>query len=57
MMCYRDRWFCPFWEECKKGTDCVRALTDKVQQQANTAGLPIDQPVDQPKCFETNDHS
>lgn len=49
MICYKDRTFCTFHEECK--TPCDRALTEEVKIKANGAGLLISHFVDKPECF------
>jgi hypothetical protein len=61
MICYRDMTFCSFDEGCKKGGDCERALTTKVQESADKwwSGMkgqaPIMRFADKPKCFEEAD--
>lgn len=52
MMCYRDRIFCSFHEDCKDGKDCNRALTKEVEMDALRKELFISQFVDKPDCFE-----
>ena len=54
MMCYRDRTWCPFWEECKDGQGCDRAMTDKVKADAEKwmKNAPICQYVDKPECYK-----
>ncbi len=56
MMCFRDRSYCPFWENCKKGVICDRALTQKVKDDAEewwgSPNAPIDVYTSNPKCFE-----
>ena len=44
--------FCRYWETCKKGGDCHRALTDEVVANAARAKLPISQFADEPDCYE-----
>jgi len=51
MICYRDMTFCPFWEECKEGETCHRALTKEIQYKADKLSLPICTFVDKPDCF------
>jgi len=58
MLCYKDKTFCPFHEDCKDGVGCIDALTDKVisdaEKWAGNAGLsevPITQYMDKPECF------
>ena len=52
MICYKDMTFCSFWEKCKKGEDCSRALTQKVEFDAKKFGLGICQFLEKPKCFK-----
>jgi len=57
MICYRDMTFCPFHEECKDGDICPRALTKKVQEDAQAwwgagdGNAPICLYEDKPQCF------
>jgi hypothetical protein len=57
MICYRDMTFCPFWEECRKGKTCPRALTEKVREEAkkwwagNAGDAPIMQYTTKPSCY------
>lgn len=55
MMCYRDRTFCQFYDDCKDGNRCVRALTPTIRERAEAFGLYISQYVDRPECFKTNE--
>jgi hypothetical protein len=56
MICYRDRTFCPFYDECKHGETCPAALTPKVKEDAEKwwgkPDAPIAYYVDKPECFE-----
>jgi hypothetical protein len=54
MICYKDKTFCPFWEGCKIGSTCHRALTDKVKRDAEAwmEHAPISQYMNKPPCFE-----
>lgn len=52
MICYADRTYCPFWNDCKRGSDCRRALTEAVKDRANKSGLPICVYVDKPQCIQ-----
>lgn len=56
MMAYRDRWFCPFHEECEHGQTCDRALTDEVRAKAERWWGDDDPPIamvlERPECFE-----
>jgi len=56
MMCYRDRTWCQFWEECKDGGQCGRALTKDVKDAATrwwgNDNPPIATYVDKPECFK-----
>lgn len=61
-MTYKDKTFCPYWEFCKHGKACERALTDKVKADAKawwqmeTKGKSSDAPIAThvkiPTCFE-----
>lgn len=51
-MSYRDICFCRFYEDCKKGETCHRALTKDVLNLAELYGLRIWQFEDKPDCFE-----
>lgn len=55
MMSYKDRTFCPFWETCANGKNCVRALTEDVMNGARQTGLYISQYAEEPECFESSD--
>ena len=50
MICYKDMTFCPFHKDCETGKVCDRALTDKVQADADAFGLPIAQFIERPEC-------
>lgn len=56
MMCYRDKTFCQFWQECQKGEDCHRRLDDEVKSKAvkwwGNEDAPICTYVDKQECFE-----
>ena len=51
MICYKDITFCPFWIECKDGSGCRRRLTQKVEDDAVNAGIPIMEFTEKPECF------
>jgi hypothetical protein len=50
MMCYKDRWWCPFHETCTHSGKCDRPLTDQVRSDAAAHGLLIQEVVNKPKC-------
>jgi len=58
MLCYADKTFCPFHEECTKGKECRLALTEEVKANADkwwgakdaTIAVYLDRPV----CFSKN---
>lgn len=56
-MCYRDRMFCPFFEECVEEHTCDLALTKDVLRDAALwwksmpGEAPISQFTDRPRCF------
>ena len=35
MICYKDKTWCPFWNDCKNGLTCDRALTTETRLAAN----------------------
>ena len=51
MLCYRDMTFCPFWETCKNGSECYRALTADVSAKAIEFNMGISQYCEQPECY------
>jgi hypothetical protein len=51
MITYKDMTFCPFWEECRDGPECPRALTKDIYQRAEAIGLPVSRFVTEPECF------
>ncbi len=59
MMCFRDRTFCNFYNECADGSTCSRALTEKVLQDATkwwgSKDAPISMYIEKPKCFKQNE--
>lgn len=52
MLCYKDKTFCPYCEDCKEGLGCHRALTHEVKKQAEYTGLPISQFAEKPDCYK-----
>ena len=54
MICYRDKTFCPYHEECIKGKKCLDALTEKVKEAAERwmKDAPIAQFASKPECFK-----
>ncbi|MDA3856422.1 MAG: hypothetical protein PF569_09255 [Candidatus Woesearchaeota archaeon] len=56
MMCYRDRTFCIFYENCISGATCSKALTEQVKINAVKWWGDIDPPIaiytGEPSCFE-----
>ena len=53
MMCYKDRTFCPFFDTCRYGNECDRALTENVKYDAEKwmKNAPICQFVEKPECW------
>ena len=51
MMSYRDMTFCPYWKECIDGTECPRALTDEVANEATDINLYISIFSQSPECM------
>lgn len=55
MICYKDKTFCPFWENCKDSSTCCLALTPEVIEAAESwgdSGIPIATYSSEPKCFK-----
>jgi len=52
MIVYRDMCFCDYWEGCKDGEGCIRALTQDVWVKAESIGLPVDRFMENPICFK-----
>lgn len=56
MMCYRDRTYCTFYETCKDGDGCDRALTPEVVSDAKkwwgNDNAPIAYYGDKPECHK-----
>ena len=54
MICFRDKTFCPYYEECVKGENCPDALTEKVKEDAERwmKNAPIMQFAGKPECFK-----
>ena len=54
MIGYRDMTFCTYYETCKEGGSCNRALTQQVQDDADKwwgkEGAPICMYIDMPSC-------
>ena len=59
MICYKDKTFCPFYQNCKEGKTCDRALTPEVIDQAvkwwRGKGAPIAQYAEKPKCWKSSE--
>jgi hypothetical protein len=51
MICYKDKWFCDVWLDCKSGAWCGRSATPTVEMMAEDAGLPIQYRKDL-ECFK-----
>lgn len=55
MICYKDKTFCPFHENCVKGAICPNALTDEIRKGAVEwmgDDAQIAQYMSVPSCFE-----
>lgn len=55
MMCYRDKTYCEFYQNCKDGNNCHRSLTPDVKRDADKwwgkPGAPISVFTEKPSCF------
>jgi len=47
---YGDRTYCPFYESCRYGRTCVRALRPEVFEAAEEAGMDVARYMDRPMC-------
>ena len=58
MMCFRDKTFCPFYEDCSGHPLCGRGLTPAILYDASIwwggDDAPISQFADKPDCFADN---
>lgn len=56
MIGFKDRTWCDFYQECKHGNYCNRALTPEVREAAanwwGSAGAPIAMFIRNPECFK-----
>jgi hypothetical protein len=58
MLCYKDITFCRYYQNCKKGKDCFRALTSEVKEKAQkwwsleNGEAPICEFAEEPECYE-----
>jgi hypothetical protein len=52
IMEYKDKCFCVFYETCKLGNTCHRALTQEVINGAFNVGMWVSQFVDKPDCYK-----
>ena len=52
MLCYRDKTFCSFYQDCQHGNKCGDALTPEKIEDAKTINLPVCQYRDKPECFK-----
>ena len=57
MLCYKDRTFCDFYEDCKNEPRCDSQLTDKIKKEASERGLPVSRFASHPHCFEQKENS
>lgn len=55
MISFMDKTFCAYFDTCKKGEKCERALTEKVKRDAATwwgdANAPICIYAEHPDCY------
>lgn len=52
MLSFRDMTFCKYYNICKRGNYCSRALTDEVIESASKSRLPICQFSEKPDCYK-----
>jgi hypothetical protein len=57
MLCYKDKAFCTYWEDCSGYTECGRALTPNIRTAADkwwgSEGAPISVFVTKPNCWQS----
>jgi len=57
MMCYKDKTFCQFYEECKDGEKCPHSYNEITKNQAIKQTLFICFYRNKPDCFKNKcDH-
>lgn len=49
--CYLDKIFCPFWEQCKNGWSCDKAMTKEVRGEMIRSDAPYASFFEKPSCF------
>ena len=54
MYCLHDMTYCSFYITCKQGDTCLRALTEKINDESRKLKIPICQYMEVPKCYEYN---
>ncbi len=54
MISYKDRCFCGFYDRCKQGQHCSRAMTEELIEEAEEFGLPIACYASEPECYEVD---
>ena len=52
MICYKDKTFCLYAEECEDGDKCGRKITDEDRKKATDLNLGICYYTEQPNCFK-----
>lgn len=56
MICFMDKTYCYFYENCVKGWACDQALTEEVKKEAvvwwGSSKAPINVFSEEPYCFE-----
>ncbi len=51
MLNYKNRTFCPFWENCDRGDKCVNALKPGTRDAAQMAGQALSEYTEAPECY------
>ncbi len=52
MITYKDMTFCPYYKQCIDGIECYRALTKKIEIQAEKVHMPVSIFAKEPDCFK-----
>jgi hypothetical protein len=52
MICYLDRTFCSYHEDCSEGISCPRAYTSEIHRKAQEEKLLVSLYGAKPECFK-----
>jgi hypothetical protein len=57
MICYKDKTFCSYFQDCAHRKECKDKLTHGVKSAAERTGLLISQWSEKPGCWERIDQN